>query len=244
MSITRAQGRGRTSRSLRRKLMVIVMAATFSALALSAVALLVYEVRKYRSDSLDDLASQADLLAQSVAPTLSFDDPKAATEALAALKLRPQVRAAAVYSARGTVFATYVAAGASVEQLPARPQVAGSSFEAEGLELFHPVQRDDEVLGTVYLRARHDITDRLIDYLLIVCAATAAGLGLAWLIFRQLHPAVTRPILAVAEAARRVVDDRDYDIRVTETSDDEVGVLVDAFNAMLRELSAEMHERR
>ncbi|HLL19886.1 MAG TPA: ATP-binding protein, partial [Rubrivivax sp.] len=91
---------------------------------------------------------------------------------------------------------------------------------------------------------RHDMTERLIDYLLIVCAATAAGLGLAWLIFRQLHPAVTRPILAVAEAARRVVDDRDYDIRVTETSDDEVGVLVDAFNAMLRELSAEMHERR
>jgi signal transduction histidine kinase/ActR/RegA family two-component response regulator len=224
--------------------MVIVMAATFAALAFSAVALFVYEVRKYRSDTLDDLASQADLIAQSVAPTLSFDDPKAATEALAALKLRPQVRAAAVYSARGSLFATYTAAGARVDQLPQAPAAAGSSFEVEDLALFHPVERDGEVLGTVYLRARHDMTERLVDYLLIVCAAAAAGLGLAWLIFRQLHPAVTRPILAVAEAARRVVDDRDYDIRVTETSDDEVGVLVDAFNAMLRELSAEMHERR
>jgi two-component system, sensor histidine kinase len=179
MSLTGGRTSRRRGRSLRRKLMVIVMTATLAALAVSAVGLLLYEVHNYRQDSLDDLASQADLIAQSVAPTLTFDDPKTATEALAALKLRPQVRAAAVYRADGSLFASYLASTAGAETLPAAPRRAGFSFDRGGLELFQPLRDDGELLGTVFLRARHDLAGRVIDYLLIMGAATLAGLGLS-----------------------------------------------------------------
>jgi signal transduction histidine kinase len=48
----------------------------------------------------------------------------------------------------------------------------------------------------------------------------------------------------MAEVARQVTDSRDYGLRVTESSDDEVGELVQAFNDMLHDLEAEMHERQ
>jgi signal transduction histidine kinase/ActR/RegA family two-component response regulator len=231
--------------ALRRKLLVLVMGATLAALLMSATALLLYEVRTYRKDGLDDLASQAGLLAQSVAPALAFDDPKAAGDALAALKLRPQIRAAAVYRADGRVFATYVS---PVEEdgraaIPPHPGPPGARFDSNRLTLVQPIAQNGEALGAIYLQALHDARGRVLDYLWIVGLAMAAGLGLAALIFRQLHPSVTRPILAVADASRRLMEERNFDIRVSERSDDEVGVLVDAFNNMVRELADEMRER-
>ena len=95
----------------------------------------------------------------------------------------------------------------------------------------------------MFLRARHDVGSRIVDYIVILALAGGAGLLVAALIFRQLHPVITRPILAVADVSRRVIEDGDYELRVTERSDDEIGVLVEAFNNMMRDLSAEMRER-
>ncbi|HEX2541058.1 MAG TPA: ATP-binding protein [Caldimonas sp.] len=232
-----------TRGSLRRKLMRVVMASTAAALLLSATALLLYEIRSYREAWISDLSSQADLIAQSVAPTLTFDDPKAANEALAALRSRAQILGAAVFTPQGRLFASYQSEpGPALQPLP--ELTAGSArFEGDRLELMQRIEKNGEFLGTVFLRARHDIGARIVDYLWILALAGGAGLLVAALIFRQLHPAITRPILAMADVSRRVIENRDYELRVTERSDDEVGVLVDAFNNMLRDLSAEMRER-
>jgi signal transduction histidine kinase/ActR/RegA family two-component response regulator len=231
-------------RSLRRKLLVIVMASTLSALSVSALALLLYQVHDYRRDGISDLTSQADLIAQSVTPTLVFDDAKAAQEALLALQRRPQILAAAVYRADGALFARYVAGAGDPAELPARVGAEGAHYAGTQLSLFHRIEQSGEHLGTVYLRARYDILSQAVGYLFIVGMASLAGLGLAALIYRRLHPSITRPILAVAEASRNLVEDGNYDIRVHEASDDEVGVLVEAFNNMVGGLATEMRQRR
>ena len=229
--------------SLRRKVLLVVMAATGAALLLSAFALLFYEVSSFRRDWTSDLASQAGLIARAAAPALAFDDPKAAREALAAMKLRPQILAAAVYRADGRLFASYKTAAEATDELPAAPRRSGSRFDGDQLELYQQIVQNGEPLGVVYLRARHDVAGRVADYVMILGLTMAAGLAVAALIFRQLHPTVTRPILAMAAVARQVIDKRDYGLRVTESSDDEVGELVQAFNDMLHNLAAEMRER-
>jgi light-regulated signal transduction histidine kinase (bacteriophytochrome) len=86
----------------------------------------------------------------------------------------------------------------------------------------------------------------------------ALSLLAALLMSIWLQRAVTRPILMVAGVARNVMEKRDFSLRVTKTTEDEIGVLVDAFNAMLaevgrraealessnRQLEHEMAERR
>jgi signal transduction histidine kinase len=230
--------------SLRRKVLWVVMAATCAALLMSSFALLFYEVSSFRRDWVGDLGSQAGLIARSAAPALAFDDAKAARDTLAALKGRPQILAAAIYRADGRLFAAYKTNAEPTAELPAAPRADGSRFDGDELELSQQIVQNGERLGVVYLRARHDVAGRVADYALILVLSMAAGLAVAALIFRQLHPTVTRPILAMAEVARQVTDSRDYGLRVTESSDDEVGELVQAFNDMLHDLEAEMHERQ
>src|SRR5258706_3619425 len=83
--------------SLRRKVMVVVLATTCMALLLSATALLIYELRSYQKSWIDDLNTQGRIIASASGPALAFNDPKVASENLALLALRPQITAAAVY---------------------------------------------------------------------------------------------------------------------------------------------------
>jgi signal transduction histidine kinase/CheY-like chemotaxis protein len=58
----------------------------------------------------------------------------------------------------------------------------------------------------------------------------------AALVSTRLQRSLTAPILGVAQVARNVLTRRDFSLRATKTSDDEVGTLVDAFNNMLEEV--------
>ena len=79
--------RRRLSQSISRKLMAVVLATTFLALLVSAVAMLLYDVHAYRQTWISDLSTQADLLGRSSAPALQFNDPITARGNLALLKV-------------------------------------------------------------------------------------------------------------------------------------------------------------
>ncbi|MGE5866426.1 MAG: ATP-binding protein [Rhizobacter sp.] len=220
---------------LRRKIMLVVLSTTLGALLMSGAIVLLYELHSYRQAWVDDLTSQAELVARASATALSFDDPKAAAENLSMLRLRPQVRAAAVYTADGRVFARYPA-DPPPGSIPEEARSPGATFDGDDLSVFQRVSQDGEVVGFVYLNARHDIVDRLVGYGLILAVVTAVSLALSALIFSRLQHRVTRPILAVSRAARDVISRQDYSLRVQRTTDDEVGDLVDAFNDMVAEV--------
>jgi signal transduction histidine kinase/ActR/RegA family two-component response regulator len=225
--------------SIRQKVMRVVMTTTLVALLTSAAALLLYELRTYRATWVEDLSTQADLIAKASAAALAFDDPRVARENLAMLRLRPQIEAAAIYRADARLFAQYTAA----EQKPIEPRLSeyreGPNFEGDELELRQRIEQNGELLGTMVLRARYDVAPRLRDYLAILLTVTLASLGFAGLIGRRLQRSVTDPIVAVADVAREVVQQRNYALRADKTTADEVGELVDAFNDMLRELGGQ-----
>lgn len=232
-----------SGRSLRSKMMWVVMLTTATALLLSAASLLVYEVNSFRSEWRRDLATQAEVLAGTVTPALTFDDAKTATQALASMRLRPQIELAAVYDRQGRLFARYEAQGVPDPVFPAQPLQNGSSFKWERQQVFSSIHAEGELVGTVYLRARHELTSRVLDYLGILVAVMLVSLTLAMLLFTRLQRAVTEPILAVAGVATNVMQSGDYSQRVPRRTNDEIGVLVEAFNSMLAHLSAEMKER-
>jgi len=232
-------------RSLRRNILFIVMTATSAALLLSAIGLLTYEVYKSRETWLNDLQSQADLMAQSIEATLVFSDPASARSALGAFRLQPQIRAATVFDAGGKLFAGYRSAGSNERLTAPHPQPDGARFDGSYVEVDRPILHNMERVGTLYVLARHDVLSRALDYVWILGLASLAGLGLAALIFRRMHPVITAPIVSMADISRRIIEDRNYDLRVSaRAADDEIGTLVVAFNSMLDTLRSEVEERR
>jgi signal transduction histidine kinase/CheY-like chemotaxis protein len=229
------------NRSIRNKVVAVVMLTTLVALLVSTGTLLTYEIDNYRAFTATDLVTQADLLARTAAPSLAFRDPEAATDTLASLERRPGILAAAIYSANGELFATYGGADPApfppVSGSPGEPQ-----FDGNNVSLFRPIVENGALLGTVYLEAEYDLYTRIGDYLLILLTVSVLSLLVAVIVSLWLQGGVTEPILAVTNTARRIIEQRDFKLRARRTTDDEVGVLVDAFNSMLGEVGQRTEE--
>ena len=221
-------------RSVRRKMTALVLATALLALVVNAAALLYYNVRDYRETQVADVRTQAEILGRATAAALAFNDRDDAERDLATLAVRSDIESAALYSADGALFASYLRK--PEDGVPARAEPSGFRISGDRVSLFLPVAEKGDTIGTVYLRARYGLRERLLAYLGIAALVMAAALAAALALSAWLQRAVTRPILDVADAARAVVERREYTVRAAKTTEDEIGVLADAFNRMLQEV--------
>jgi signal transduction histidine kinase/ActR/RegA family two-component response regulator len=219
-------------RSLRLKVVFLVVGITFATLVLTSALLILYDLRTQRQTWVNDLTTQADLVGTASAPSLAFQDTVSAHQNLALLRVRPQILGAAIYTVDGARFASYARAGSTLA-FPARPAADGTGLSGNRLELFRGVRDADERLGTIWIAARYDLAGRMVNYLEILAAVTLLGLALAAALSSRLQSAVTRPVLAIAETAKEVRDRQDFRLRVAKTTHDETGTLVEAFNDLL-----------
>ena len=224
------------ARSVRHKLVLVVLAGVVAALIVAGIALVIYDLRGYREASTNDLVTQAEILGRASAPALAFDDPKSAAENLQTLKAKPTIAAAAIYNSRGKIFADYTRSDQAKAQFPGIPESEGSRIEAKQLVLFKRIVENNEILGTVYLRADYEWLGRLRDFAGIFLAVMALSMVAALAVSAWLQTVLTRPILATAAVARQVVQRKDYSLRAEKTTEDEIGQLVEAFNDMLAQI--------
>ncbi|WP_075795947.1 hybrid sensor histidine kinase/response regulator [Massilia putida] len=225
--------------TVRGKLILMAVSTTFVALLAASVAMLLFDLRAFQRYWMDDLMTQADIMARVTAPALTFNDEETARQNLAVLRVRPQILAAAIYTSDGTRFATYAAA--PNQTIPARPAASGYRIEGGEVAVFRNIVENGEMVGTVYLRSRYGLVDRLFSYGAILGAVMLGALVIAGLVASRLQAAITRPLAAVTNVARQVMQRRDFTLRVPGNDSGEIGVLVAAFNDMLAEIGRRSH---
>src|SRR5690606_9684644 len=120
-------------------------------------------------------------------------------------------------------------------ELPSLPAQEGVSIVGDEMIIFRRIVQDGEILGSAYLRADLLLRERILNYLSILGVVALGALVIATLVSFWLQSFVTRPILSIARISREVVRGREYSYRAEKLSNDEVGVLVEAFNDMLDE---------
>ena len=226
----------RIAHSIRGKLLLLIVAVTFIALFVSAIALVVYEARTYRERWVQDLQTQAEILGVSSVAALAFDDRTAARENLELLRARPAILSAAIYDEHGELFASFH--GDPAQQVPARLKAARDSAVVEGgrVVLSQRISDRNTYQGAVYLVATYGLYERIAGYGAILLVVMLLSLVLAVFVGLWLQKKITEPLLAVTETAHQVIETRDFSLRVTKTTSDEIGYLVDAFNSMLAEI--------
>ncbi|MGX4640131.1 hybrid sensor histidine kinase/response regulator [Massilia sp. SYSU DXS3249] len=225
----------RDAGSVRSKLIKMAVFTTLAALLSASIAMLLLDLRTFQRYGVDDLTTQADIMASVTAPALFFNDAATAQQQLSVLRARPQILAGAVYTAGGARFATYARSGLD-PVLPAAPRPPGHSIARGELEVWHKIVENGEHIGTVYLRSRYGLVDRLLNYGLILGGVMLGALVIAALVASRLQAAITRPLESVTNVARQVMQRRDFTLRVPGQESGEIGVLVEAFNDMLAEI--------
>ena len=224
-----------TFRSIRVKLQAIVVFATVAALVCATLGNIVGNVVSYHHRHVSDVSTTAELLGRMTAPALQFDDQRLASDNLALLAARPNVRSAAIYSGDDKLFATYVAKGQQ-STFPAKIKREKARIDGTALVVTRHIVNDGAVLGTVYLRVGYNLAGIIAGVIGLAMVVGLFATGIALVLIRRMEKLVTAPIAEVASIAREVVEQQDYSRRVAKTTDDEVGELVDSFNDMLAEV--------
>ncbi|HVS52190.1 MAG TPA: ATP-binding protein [Opitutaceae bacterium] len=233
---------------IRRKLMTMLLGTSAVVLLLTCAAFLGYELLTFRRESLTQLSTLGQIIATNSTAAVAFDNRTDAAEVLAALQAEPHIVGACLYDKNGNPFAHYPAA-APETAFPRAPGPDGFRFGAGRLAGFTPVvqRRGSERLGTLYLESDMGaMRDRLRLYGLIALLVVAGSFLVAYVLSRVLQEQISRPVLALAEAAKAVSGRRDFAVRARKLGDDELGRLTDTFNDMLRQIeqqNAELERR-
>ena len=137
--------------SFQRKLTILVLAATVLALAMACFGLAVYERRNFRNARTNELTLLANTLGANAAASMVFNDPKTASDMLAALEADHDIIAARLYDTSGHIFAEYVRSNLpqSYTIPPLSPD--GVVFTEQSVFLTQPVALHGEREGSIVL---------------------------------------------------------------------------------------------
>lgn len=220
--------------SIKHKLTRVVMLTSAVVLLLACVAFGIYDQISYRKIVENELLVMTEAIGSSSVAALEFENPKLGKEVLSDLKAVRRVVAARIYDKGDGVFVSYNRSEKTVFLDPDSPRRDGVYFEGDYILIFQPVALSQQRVGTIYVRARaEDLYYRLREYVIIAVLVFGVSCWLAFLMASKLQTAISGPVLRLAETADRVSAQKNYSIRASKESNDEVGFLIERFNEML-----------
>jgi PAS domain S-box-containing protein len=227
-------------RSIRGKLTGIIMLTSTIVVLLASVAYEFDEIRNERNHLTLDLTMLAQVIGSNSAAALTFGDRKAASEVLSALRAKPSVIAAVIYTAEGQPFAQYVP-NASTAVPRILPATADGFRDRSGrFELVYGIRLDGERVGTLYLASdARDRNARLKQYALMTAGIVLISLLIGFVLSWRLQRSISEPIVELARVANAVSQNKNYSMRASPrglNDNNEIANLVTGFNSMLTEI--------
>lgn len=223
--------------SIQRKQMLVIMLTSIVALLLACAGFITYEILSYRTELVWNLTSLAEMIGDTSSGALDFNDPKAAEDTLSALRTRPNIVAACIYTKDGSPFAKYVRSDVTAGFSVPKQEADGHRFTIGRLILFRGIEQKGDKIGWIYVESDLGrLTARLKEYAIIVTAVVLASMLAAFLLSSKLQWWLSEPILQLAKTARAVALEKNYSLRATKRNQDELGMLTDDFNAMLNQI--------
>jgi C4-dicarboxylate-specific signal transduction histidine kinase len=222
---------------IQRKLTIISMLTSGLALLVAGLAFGAYEQVVFRGSMVDRLSITASMVADNSSAALTFNDPASAAGTLKSLGADPHIVGAAIYDEKGKVFAIYRRAAWAGDFAAPSVEREGHRFDGGHLRLFRAINLAGEHAGTVYIQSDlAEMRARLWRYALIMLLVLAGASAAAMLLATRLHTAISGPLSHLAHVVDTVTTHKNYTVRAAKQGNDELGRLIDGFNAMLSQI--------
>jgi signal transduction histidine kinase len=223
--------------AIKHKLIAIVMLTCLMAFLLVGSAFIYWEWRGLRNNMKESLLTEAEITADNCKAALMFEDVGDAEKTLKALKADSSIVFSGIYKKNGDEFSSSFRNKSDKIRFTGTVKEQSYSFSNGLLTVFVPIVLDNEIIGTICLRsdlnpmyaALKRNAGNTVAILLLAAVA-------AFLISSRLQRIISGPILALAQVAQNVSNKKDYSMRARKENNDEVGLLIDAFNEMLEQI--------
>ena len=222
--------------TIRHKLTLVIMVTCTSALLSAGTGFIMWGQFAFRRTMVQNLSTQAEMIADNCKAALAFDDVEDAKETLKALQAQPSVVFSEIHTKDGKQFAGYFRDDAD-SHIPVGHQEDGYSFDGGLLTVCKNIVLEGEKIGSVLLQSDLGPLRAMLRRNTIIIFAVVVFAGLvAYFVSSRLQTIISRPILSLAEVAKTISGKKDYSTRVQQKSNDEIGMLINAFNEMLEQI--------
>ncbi len=225
---------------IRQKILAIIFFCSFIALLTSLIFFIFFSTVRLRENLVQEMNVLAEIIGNRSTASIQFLDQKTATENLTSLSARKSVKTACIYDVNDEVFAFYAR---SEDKNCPKASIPKSEFTSDGLYVFKSIYVEGELIGSIVLISDlKEIRKSYQRYFFYSIISILFGGLMALIISTRLSKIIDRPIKNLYMAAKAVTDQGDYNVKVKKRTDDEIGVLVDAFNEMLFQINVRERE--
>ncbi len=220
------------------KLRLLVICASGLALLLALAGFSILDQRAMRQQLARDLEIQTRILADVVPATMAFDRPDEAGKQLDGLRANPRIRGALLYDTNDTIFAQYTPLNPG--PTPDQPPPEGTHFSGGFCWSTVPVVGVDPLAGKLTLISDLEaLRERQRKFVTVAFGVLVVSLGAALWLGSGIQRLILGPLRALLATMQHVSARHDYTVRATKLSEDEVGQLIDGFNAMLEQIATQ-----
>ncbi len=220
--------------TIQRKLTLVMLLTCAIALICAIGALVLFDSINERQQILDRLNAQAEFIAENSTPALAFNQHDSAFDLLESLQSDPLVSVACIFNSQTNLIAHHVAP--DLPNSDTLPNTLGGEEPQSwsSVQIVKPIVLGEKELGYVYLLGDlRSLKRRLLNIIGIGILVLLFAFGMAILISSYLQRFISQPIIELTSIANEVVKKRDYGLRASKRSNDEVGRLMEIFNDML-----------
>ncbi len=237
--------------SIRQKLQAIIMLTSGIVLVLITIGLAFYEFTTFRHALVEKLVTLGNIIGINSTAALSFDEPLDAMESMSALRTERHILQGRIYTHEGKVFADYQAPNqppsSSPVTLPVQDWhdlvaskqifITQHHFQQSHLYLLQPIVLDGEKIGSLLLvSGLTELNEKLYRQFSIIGLVIGSALLVAFLLSAKFQRIISEPVVHLARTMMTVSTEKNYAIRAEKHSQDELGSLIDGFNAMLAQI--------
>jgi signal transduction histidine kinase len=242
---------------IKKKLNIVIIFTSGVVLLLATLAFVITDVINVRRHMITDLFTLADLVAINSTAGLLFNNSRTTKQNISALKANPNIILTHIFSKNGKTFASYFREGLDdnwTYLLPPsstlhdyyflnqkadlkQPIENTYRFHKNHVEIFQPIIYKGRMVGTVYIQSDLEaLKTRLWWAGIIVISVLLISLLLAFLLASKLQQLITMPIYRLLSTMRVVSTEKNYSLRGTKQTNDELGDLIEGFNEMLGQI--------
>lgn len=225
--------RGFNKAKISLKIIIVIMVTVILALLLAGGALLTDDIIREKNRLAENVIALTQVISSNSTAAIIFRDSKALNEILVSLARRPNIIMACGYDSSSQIMGSYLRSS-NPAQCPLAPAAEVRGFSGDYFRAYEPILLENKQVGSLLVTSDlQDMKEEMIFHTLIVLLIIVFSAMIAFWLSQRVEHLISGPVHELVKTARIISDKRDYSIRAEKHTEDEMSVLIDAFNHML-----------
>lgn len=224
--------------SLREKIISIVLGISFVALVSGFAFVFLFRINSYKTKFIEEVGIHAELVARYSVTSLKAGNKQETARILAQLQVIPYVKDGIVFDKKQEIVAAFRMS--DEEFTPSYPiEQAMCMFRNGYLHVVQSIDLEDSNYGKLYLRAStNELNRKIIFFGITLSALLVVLLVFVFFLARAVQSMVSKPILGLVNATRKIAGSYDTGVRGKKKTKDEIRILQERFKYILENASA------